>query len=729
MVQCRVGRAYNEIVIGLIFSAILARPASIAEFDGWAVARDVASIESNADSSLKGKFSFLKNTGAFGVGQRGWHAEALADPVGGRKYVVFTTALTTQDYGDQVFEVSEGKLTQLVHERELRGVKLTAADLKIRFDVPKKTATFEAKMSFARVVPDGDSIFVRLGDNYKVSQVTDANGAAVKFAQAGGVVALPMGVGTHFEYKMDYSGVVNRPRFAGAIVDEEVMLTNDYWWPHIGRLPLALSSTTHVAKDWVVIAQGDRLSEKVVGDEKVVRYENKVPVSYMSLSAGKFLERSREVDGIRYFVASRELTAEQMDDQLEYVPNVIQFFSKLYPHPYKEYGAVDTKLYGGGALEAYSYATYGTGWLPAEDAHEPSHTWWGGVIPNTYLDSFWNESFAVFSEGFYAREGAVGDPMAKRRAFVSPANASPIYKNGTAFSSGAESGGIASSMGYGKGGNVLQQLEFEMGTPAMTAVLKKFLAGHQVGNAAGWPEFEKVSGPEWKWFFDQWIRGTGWPVLDIGELAISTDSGLIPIQQTAPFYRFKIEVAVLEGKSWRYEVVDVIPDASGRAMVRIPLPRPWTLISLDPYDRLLQPRRPNLAYRWESASRRMKVYDPAGEMESRNKIETLPSDLNGVMFVGTPGQNPVSEKYWKMAGFEFGGKTVNFLGKSVNLDEGGAVAVVEFEPGKYVGLRAGTFKYGPNVGQATAALADKMGRFLTGKTIPRMEGPLVIKAP
>lgn len=719
------GRAYNEVMVGLVFLLQISRPATIAEFDGWAKSRDVAAVEGHADAALKGKFAFLKNTGAFGVGEKGWRAEELADPVGNRRFVVFTSALTTQDYGDQVFEWRDGVLTELVHEKETRGVNLTAAHLDIRFNIPEKRADIFAKISLVAQGAKDGSFFVRLGDNYKVDQVTDLKGNLVKFGQAGGVLSLPVANSGEFEYRVHYSGVVNRPRFAGAIVDEEVMLTNDYWWPHIGRLPLALSTTTHVPKDWVVIGQGDKIYEQVNGDLKSVAYVNKVPVSYMSLSAGKFLERERTVNGIRYFVASRELTAEQMDDQLEFVPPVIEFFSKLFPHPYKEYGAVDTKLYGGGALEAYSYATYGTGWLPAEDAHEPSHTWWGGVIPNTYLDSFWNESFAVFSEGFYAREGSIGDVTEKRKAFVTAANASGVYNMGTPFSTGAESGGIASAMGYGKGGDILEQLEFEMGTQKMSATLKKWLSSHQVGEAGGWPEFEAACGPEWKWFFDQWIRRTGWPKLTLGEYEVSGSEGAIELSQEAPFYRFKLEYAVEGAEGWRYGSVNVVPDSSGKSVVKIPVEGNWKVISLDPFDRLLQPRRPMEAIRFGEGSRRMTTFDPKNIVEGRNEIDDLPEGLSNVLMVGTPSEVPESAKYWSAAGFEFAGNVVSYKGVSVDLDRGAAVAIVEYEPGKFLGLRAGKTKYAPNVGIANAALVDQMGRFLTGTTIPRTNGPLI----
>ncbi|WP_146014244.1 M1 family metallopeptidase, partial [Pseudomonas sp. GW460-E13] len=68
--------------------------------------------------------------------------------------------------------------------------------------------------------------------------------------------------------------------------------------------------------------------------------------------------------------------------------SIIQFYERFAPYPFSQYGGLDSETYGGGAMEAYSYATYGGG-LPSEDPHEPAHTWWGGLINNTYFHSFW----------------------------------------------------------------------------------------------------------------------------------------------------------------------------------------------------------------------------------------------------------------------------------------------------------------------------------------------------
>lgn len=711
---------------GLFLASLALRQLGAAQFDAWVQSRDVASIESHASPELAGKFQYLRGSGAFGVGRSGWHAFELDEPETGKKYMVFTTALTTQDYGDHVYEWDGALLTSHVPEGNTRGVRISKASLELRFDLPKKSVGISARVDCVRADAAGKAFFIRLGDNYQVASVFDTQGGPIPFRQAGGIVSVPTPAEREFTYQIVYSGVVNRPRFAGAIVDEEVMLTNDYWWPHIGRLPMKLTTTTHVPKGWTVVAQGEKFADRNVGDERVVTFVNDLPVSYMSLSAGNFRYKEREVGGITYFVASRELSESQIDDQLQLIPPVIEFFSTLRPHPYRIYGAVDTRLYGGGALEAYSYATYGTGWLPAEDPHEPSHTWWGGILPNTYLDSFWNESFAVFSEGLYHREGAIGDKAAKRRAFVSSATSSPVYQQFSCWDAGAETGGAASALGYGKGGLVLQQLELEMGTEKLMGVLRNWLANRPEGEAAGWPDFERACGPEWKWFFDQWIRGKGWPVLTLGKPVVAGNRASIDIAQSQPYYRFKLEYAVSDASGWQTGSVDVVPDARGVCRVTIPVKGALKLVSFDPYDRLIQPRRPRAAERISEAIRGRQVYDPANILEARNKVDSLPADLGSAFLVGTPKEIPQSAALWKKAGVVFANGKATANGVTVDLAKGAVLATVEIGDGKFALVRAGKTKYEPEAGIASMAVVDDYGRFLTGKTTPRTNGPLAL---
>jgi len=115
----------------------------------------------------------------------------------------------------------------------------------------------------------------------------------------------------------------------------------------------------------------------------VFTYRMDLPSVYFSLSSAPYKLYSKVIGERRYAVASMTMTEAQMDLQCELNAPVVEFFDKIYPYPFTTWTSLVSDAYGGGALEAYSFATYGTGWLPDEDAHEPAHTWFGGVIPNS----------------------------------------------------------------------------------------------------------------------------------------------------------------------------------------------------------------------------------------------------------------------------------------------------------------------------------------------------------
>ncbi|MDI9641200.1 hypothetical protein QM565_36550 [Geitlerinema splendidum] len=621
----------------------------------------------------------------------------------------------------------DGKLSRYVDERETLGFRIRHIELDLSFDLPKKMAKMTTDIRMERGDDAGAHFFVRLGPNYKVSSV-ELGGEAYPYSQAGGVIALPAFSSREATLTLTYSGVVDRPRFSGAITEDEVMMTNDLWCPAIARLPATLNTRTHVPPGWIVVGQGVQANLSKGDSAWVYDWELDMPVSYYSLSAGPFKHVSRVIEGMTYNVWTRHLKEDEMEDQCEFFAPVLQFFNTLAPTPFRSYGAVVTPLYGGGALEAYSYATYGTGWLPDEDAHEPSHTWWGGMIPNTYLNSFWNESFAVFSEGLYAREGRIGRIADKRIAFVSGANANGSYRTLPVESAGAETGGIASALGYGKGGLVLQQLEFEMGTDRMMDCLRRFLREHKRGEAADWKDFEAVCGPEWKWFFDQWIRKTGWPEVSLSEVTSGKGKVQVLLQQKGDAYRFKTEVYVETTEGSYVSTVEIRPDDSGLARIEVDAPGELVLVSLDPYDRVLMSGRPALPERWSANTRRAKEYVVASRASWAPEADSLasaPPSLVRCVLVGLPGDDPRLDSLFKQAGIGYVDGMLTYRGMRIDPEKGAIVSMVEFEPGKWCGVRAGWSKYSPKVGIAQTAVVDHLGRFLSGTVMPRKAGPLV----
>ena len=704
----------------------------IVQLDALAQKRDIEGLKAMAAPELlrlrPDAFMFVRRGGAYGSGMSGWRVMELKDVAGERDYAVFTTKLTGEDIGEQVFEVKGGKLTEFVPEWDDLGVRLERHEFDIKFNLAAKQVDIVDEVSFAKTDGAGKSFMFRIFPNYKVSSVK-ADGKAVTFLQTAGTVSLPVAGSAKFKYTIAYSGITNSPQFAGSISEKEVQLTNDHWYPMVARRPAPYSATVHVPQNWTVVGQG----EPQTGSPGVFKFKMDLPAVYYSLSAGPYKTATKKEGGKTWVSWSAVLGAEEMALQNELNKPVVDYFAKAFqtPYPFSQWGSLISEVYGGGALEAYSFATYGTGWLPDEDAHEPSHTWWGGIIPNTYLKSFWNESFANWSDQLYRREGPVGKPEEKRLAFVDTPQTDPNYTGMPVYSAGADAGPAASALGYGKGSLVLQMLEAELGTPKMLETCAEWLRSHPKGEPGEWDGYEKVvdrvTGKSYKWFFDQWLRRTGWVDFDL--VSVQWLSGKLSgrAQFASLPYRLTCEV-LLQYPDGRREMKSVLVD--GATPFSLAVPSKPELVSFDPYHKLL--RRFNAADAplsldsyVESAR---KFVDPkhADWMPSlarrSAKIGSLPADLNGLLIIGSPATVPALVPLCKKVGFVVVGDKLTYDGTTIDLKSGGAMAVVELGEGKRCAIALGKTRLDPRTGHSRLALVDNLGRFLRGKTEPRTTG-------
>lgn len=716
----------------------------VEEIDRLAQARDVEGVARYAVPSVRGgkeAFRFLKRNGAYDTGRYGWRAFSLSSVDGSKRYVVFSTPLTSEDLGEQVFEWDGSRLSRYVPETETFGHRIARQSLEVWFDIPAKTARIEGTVQFAKTDGAKPAFMVRFGPNYRVSSVIAQSGESVKFAQAGGVVSLPSASSPSFTYRIAYSGVVNKPAYAGSISPNEAMLTNDSWYPMIARFPCAYDLTAHTPMGWTAVGQGEESPPDESGGDRVTRFRMELPVTYWSFSAAPYKSISETMDGRKIAVWSLTLPEEKMRIQAELSRPILEFYSKFFgPYPFTRWGAVDSPHYGGGALEAYSFATYGTGWLPDEDAHEPAHTWWGGIINNTYLKSLWNESFATFSEGLYNRECPIGNSAERRVTFVSDATPSPAFDQAPLSNAGAWIGPVASALGYGKGAMVMQMLEAELGTPLMVKTMQEWLRSHPKGDPGEWEDYERAvkraTGRDYKWFFDQWVRRPGYPNFEISNVKWRDGQVHAVARFKGPKYWLTMDVMLqyADGsREFKTCKIGPTPDSDASFPTVIARRKP-VLVSFDPWRRLLR-RYGNdetPVQLEETVRRAAKVVDPAHTdwltmVGASKPLQALPADLSGVFVVGSPESLPAIKPLFEKVGFKVSGNKLTYDGATIDLNEGGAMAVVDLGGGKRCAIGLGKVLRHPSYGRARLCVFDRYGRFLRGKTEPKTSGFLTLR--
>lgn len=707
----------------LVLLAAQVQQPSLDTLTSLAKKKDIAALAkySTGDGS---EFKVL-NGGAYDVGKFGWQAQDLVLQEAG-SFVVLTTPLTSQDIGELLFQRVGSKL-KYIDEQEKDGLRLRHHKVRVTFNVDRKQASLTDEIS-AEVTPNDKKFHaLRFSPCYRVNSITDGSNP-ITYRQTGGVVMIPKQKPGKLRLFVSYSGTVDLPDYAGSITPSVITLTNDYWYPMVNRMP----STYEIAvvppdSTWTVVGQGKYMGKEQGQKQPGEMFDMKLPAVYWSLTVLKTKHVAEQIDGRTLQMWSPRVPEERMKLQPKlYAPIIKLFDTSFAPFPFDSYGALDSPTYGGGALEAYSYATYGGG-LPAEDAHEPSHTWWGGILPNTYLKSFWNESFAVWSQDFFQREVPIGNNLERRDAFQTVCMPQDDYNEAPLMKSGAAIGAAAGSLGYGKGALVLAMLEQMIGTTNFVECLKDWIKNHPKGEPAEWEDFEAVvlrrmAQYNLKDFFDDWFRRSGFANVSLNNANYATGKFTGKLSWVGPRFRMPIEL-IFENKGGGRQVQTLDTksvNADGSFTISMPSFKP-SKVYFDPYHKAL---RVGPAPKFNSFSEQAFRYKIVRDAKHPEYMEAFPSvggkpdlsDLDKKFLIGHPSTMPELKDLCAKVGFGVNGDLLTYQGTTLNLKEGGAIAIVELGGGKRCAIGLGKCEMHPNIGTGYVGLVDSLGRMLRGKS-------------
>lgn len=500
---------------------------------------------------------------------------------------------TCESDGDHVYkavDTADGwRLGDEIPETATLGFRVVDHDLKVRFDVSKQAAIISDRVSLKRTTETRPAYaLLRLSSDFRVSELT-CEDKPVPYAQVGGVIAFVPPSGQRFRFDLKYAGKVDHKE-SDYILPNEATL-DSYWYPQIARLPATATTTVTAPAGWTGVAIGERVREKRAADGSVTTtFRNDNPICFYTVDAGRYTVTNRSSHGRDLYVCLLSPDAKLAADCLDTLEAALDFYDSHFgAFPYRRYGVVQTKGPFGGALEAYSFATFGNGTLPDTIPHELSHTWWGGLVPCTYTRSMWNESFAEYSDGLFQRTTQAPGP---RRRDAAPGQ-HRFIKGFDSFAMDQAhdtSDGKQSAVGYGKGALVLRLLEQELGQETMLRCMRAFYAECAKGDPVEWPQFEaaveRVAGKNLRWFFAQWIEQKGLPVLKLANVRFAAEgTGMVVtgdlVQEGAP-YRLDVPLTIEYDGGKTVSATVATQNASASFRVKVPA-EPERLI-LDPDD-------------------------------------------------------------------------------------------------------------------------------------------------
>ncbi|WP_025763864.1 M1 family metallopeptidase [Dyadobacter tibetensis] len=346
-------------------------------------------------------------------------------------------------------------------------------------------------------------------------------------------------------------------------------------------------------------------------------------------------------------------------------PAMIAFFSNIFgvAFPWEKYAQIAVRDFVAGAMENTTATVHEEsvqndtrslvdGNSDAVIAHELAHHWFGDYVTAEEWGQLpLNEAFANYAEYLWAeyKDGLdeadwVNLQETKQYLAESETKKVPLiryfYKNND---------DMFDSHSYAKGGRILHMLRRQVGDDAFFASLRDYLKNNALGKAEIAQlriSFEKITGQDLNWFFDQWFFRPGHPILDIKQEYSLADKQLkLTIQQqqdtlASTVYRLPVPVDIwVGGKKTRHQIV--IDQA--KQTFTFPATEKPNLVLFDPESSLLASiehgkDRQEMKFQYNNAERFLPKYLAIAQLEGQLADSTVRNVLIKAM----------NDPFWKI---------------------------------------------------------------------------------
>lgn len=468
-----------------------------------------------------------------------WSADLLPAPKGyGRpdeEWLLFSKFQLVEELCDRVHPIVSTpnglKLGAEVPEAVAVPFRIEFHDIEMWLEPKARTVRLRNRFTLKRTAPEDKAVLMRLNAPYRVKSVRiegqpvpllhfsepkrptpPAKGLWV--GRAGGLLWIQGStpLPNTLTVELEYEGTIWFP--PNDRVGEQYALLCSYWYPHIGRQPARHRVTIHTPPDWFAVGQGELQHETRTESEATYTYQNDLPVCFFSIVAGPFQvgaevrsKRSNRLIRVYQLKVDRA-RAEQIAHK---TAQAMDFFeSILTPYPYRHFYVMETPQFGFSGLEAYSFTFLDPAITLWACSHELAHTWWGGIVPNTYLNSIWNESLTQYVDSVLFQKNA--DMTLQIGAASASGRTVPIG------SANVPRDNMVAIAGYMRGAYVMRMLENELGQETMFEAMCRFLR-QRAGQASEWHHFlqavNETTQSDYRWFFEQWIDSAEFPTVEV----------------------------------------------------------------------------------------------------------------------------------------------------------------------------------------------------------------------
>ncbi len=399
----------------------------------------------------------------------------------------------------------------------------------------------------------------------KIWHVPGSNGATLRIDYGGTLPAL--------DQSLDYREVLGETR---AMVSPEgsYLPAASGWYPAVEG-PFSYSVRLSLPRDQRGLVPGRLVKEKVSAGRYEARFEFNHPSDGIELMAGPYKVREKIVPRrgaaplrLRtYFYPDLEsLAAGYLDDSQRYIE---RYSKSIGRYPFASFSVVASPLPTGFGMPTLTYIGATVLKLPFIRAtslgHEVLHNWWGNGVYVDYKRGNWSEGLTTFMADYAYKEEASPEAAREARlAWLRDYAAVPSSEQPSLAEFRSRAHGVAAAVGYGKSAMVFFMLRDLVGEKAFHDGVREFWRSKRF-KAASWGDlrsaFERASGRDLSWFFEQWVERAGAPRLGIASAKADVKSGAATLSleftQSAPPYRLRVPVEIITGAVTQTRWVEV----------------------------------------------------------------------------------------------------------------------------------------------------------------------------
>ena len=469
-----------------------------------------------------------------------------------------------------------------------------------------------------------DTFVIELRSNMTVDSFF-LNGSRLTATQSAdhifAILSSPLSAGTSFSVQIYFKGTTSSSAiYTGTTsgLTYTASLSESYqareWYPAKQILTDKLDSL----EVWVTTSIGNRAgsngllqdSTDMPGGKRRFRWKTRYPINYYlpSIAVGNYMDYRNYAKPaamapdsilIQNYIPNSTTYLNSNKTNIDKTPRFIEKYSELfglYPFKNEKYGHCIANI--GGGMEHQTMTTlssFGSTLI----AHELGHQWWGDNVTCASWNHIWlNEGFATYCE-YLAIEKlpslftttAAAYMQSIHTNVMSVANGSVYIPDASVYD---ENRIFSSRLSYNKGGAIIHNLRFEMGSDsAFFRCLRNFQQQYG-GSTAIAEDFKAVAetacGKNLNDFFNQWYYGEGYPTFNITYLRQGTDTLVLIVNESVsaptitPFFKGLLELTINSASGDTTVVVNM---STNNQQFKIPFNRAATGIVVDPNNWML----------------------------------------------------------------------------------------------------------------------------------------------